>query len=185
MQGNEQLLPCVGQTQTSSSMDSKQKERNICNQLLIYNMKQTMSKKILENRKNTKQLFKIVSKVTNSNQQISLPDGNPEELAEEFADYFINKIITMREFVRTQKKHTPRPSNAPLFRRFAPFTEDKVRKEIFNINTKSCKLDQIPTALLKQLVPTCLSTIMQLVNISLTQGVFNDEWMTAIIRPLL
>ena len=57
----------------------------------MYHKKQTMSKKILENRKNTKQLFKIVNKVTNSNQQSTLPDGNHEELVEEFADYFLNK----------------------------------------------------------------------------------------------
>ena len=34
--------------------------RNIYNRLLMYHKKQTMSKKILENRKNTKQLFKII-----------------------------------------------------------------------------------------------------------------------------
>ena len=56
-----------------------------------------MSKKVLENRKNTKQLFKIINKATNSNWQNPLPDGNPEELADEFADYFLNKIKTIRK----------------------------------------------------------------------------------------
>ena len=68
-------------------------ERNIYNRLLMYHKKQTMSKKILENRKNTKLLFKIVNKATNSNQQNPLPDGNPKELAEEFADYFLTRCI--------------------------------------------------------------------------------------------
>ena len=48
----------------------------------MYHKKRTVSKKILENRKNIKQLFTIVSKSTNSNQQTPLPDGNPKGHAE-------------------------------------------------------------------------------------------------------
>ena len=61
------------------------KQKEIFIRVLMYHNKQTMSKRILENRKNTKQLFKIFNIVTNSNQQNPLPDGNLEELAEEFA----------------------------------------------------------------------------------------------------
>ena len=57
-----------------------------------------MSKKILKNRKNTKQLLKIVNKVINSNWQNPLLHGNPEELAEKFMNYFFNKIKTIRVF---------------------------------------------------------------------------------------
>ena len=68
------------------------------------------------------------------------------------------------------EQHTLRPSNAPLFRTFVPLTEDEVKKEIINMTAKSCKLDPVPTDLLKQSLPKCLSTIMQIVNMSLTQG---------------
>ena len=123
---------------------TKQKEISITDSLCTYK-KQTMSKKILENRKNTKQLFKIVSKVTNSNQQNPLPDGNPEELAEEFADYFLNKIKTIRKLFQNTEQYTPRPSNAPLFRRFAPLTEDEVKKEIINMTTKTLQTRPNPS----------------------------------------
>ena len=83
----------------------------------MYHKKQIMSKKIPENRKTTKQLFKIVNKATNSNQQNPPPDRNPKELAEEFTDYFLNKIKTIRKFFDDTKQYTPRPSNIPLFRR--------------------------------------------------------------------
>ena len=94
-----------------------------------------MSKEILENRKNTKQLFKIINKVTNSNQQNPLPVGNPEDLA----DYFFHKIKTIGKLFEDIEQYTPRPSNTPLFRRFAPLTEDEVKKEVFNMTTKTCK----------------------------------------------
>ena len=141
----------MGQVQTSTSMDSIQNQKKIYSRLLMYHKKKTMSKKILENRKNTKQLFKIVNKVTNNNQQNPLSDRNPEELAEEFADYFLNKIKTSGKLLEDTEQYTPRLSNAPLFRRFAPLTEDEVKKELLNISTKACKLDSIPTGLLKQL----------------------------------
>ena len=150
----------------------------------MYHKKQTMSKKILENRKNTKHLFKIVNIVTNSNQQNPL-DGNPEEPAKEFTDYFLNKIKTIRKLFEDTEQYTPRPSNAPLFRRFAPLNKDEVKKEIFNMTTKTCKLDPIPANLLNHLLLKSLSTITQEVNMSLTQGVFSSEWKTAIVRPLL
>ena len=63
-----------------------------------------MSKKILENRKNTKQLFKIVNNMTNSKPQNPLLNGNPEEHAEEFAGYFLNKIKTIREHFEDTEK---------------------------------------------------------------------------------
>ena len=60
--------------------------------------------------------------------------------------------------------------------------EDELKKEISNMTTKFCNLDPIPTNLLKQLLPKCLSTIMRIVNMSLTQGVLSNKWKTDIIR---
>ena len=99
--------------------------------------------KILENKKNTKQLYKIVNKVTNSNWQ------NSKELAEEITDYSLNKIKQYTE------QYTPRPSNQPLFRRFAALAKDEVKKEIFNMITKTYNLEPIPTNLLKQFMQIC------------------------------
>ena len=53
------------------------------------------------------------------------------------------------------------------------------------MKSKSCKLDALPTRLLKQCIEDILPTITNLVNISLWEGVFALEWKTSIIRPLL
>ena len=58
-------------------------------------------------------------------------------------------------------------------------------KEIMEVKNKSCKLDIIPTTLLKEMLPACLHTITQIVNLTLTNGDFNEEWKTTIVRPLL
>ena len=44
------------------------------------------------------------------------------------------------------------------------------------MKNKSCELDIIPTTLLEEILPACLHTITQIVNLSLTHADFNEEW---------
>ena len=53
------------------------------------------------------------------------------------------------------------------------------------MKTKSCKLDVLPTKLLKECIDSILPAITNLVNMSLQDGVFASGWKTSIIRPLL
>ena len=53
------------------------------------------------------------------------------------------------------------------------------------MKNKSCELGTVPMALLKKILPRCIETITQLVNISLTMGEFCLEWKTAVVRLLL
>ena len=53
------------------------------------------------------------------------------------------------------------------------------------MKTKSCKLDALPTKLLRECIDSILPTITSLVNISLRDSVFASRWKTSIIRPLL
>ena len=50
------------------------------------------------------------------------------------------------------------------------------------MKNKSCELDQIDTSTLKDILTVCLPTITQIVNISLTNGDFNEDWKTAIVK---
>ena len=50
---------------------------------------------------------------------------------------------------------------------------------------KSCELDQIDTSTLKDIPTVCQPTITQIVSMSLTKGDFNEDWKTALVRPLL
>ena len=53
------------------------------------------------------------------------------------------------------------------------------------MQSKHCELDAIPTTMLKQLLPDCISVITKIVNLSLDQGLFCQEWKISIVRPLL
>ena len=53
------------------------------------------------------------------------------------------------------------------------------------MKNKTCELDTIPTNVLKDIHPTVLKTITQIVNMSLTTGTLPLYWKTAIVRPLI
>ena len=64
-------------------------------------------------------------------------------------------------------------------------TENQVKLIIKNMKSKHCELDCIPTHVLKEMMPVVLSTITKVVNLSLSMGIFSEQWKTAIVKPLL
>ena len=67
-------------------------ERNKYNRLLKFHKRQIITKQIMDNSKDTKQLFRIVNNLTGCNTNNQLPPGNTsEEIAEGFAEFFSNK----------------------------------------------------------------------------------------------
>ena len=78
-------------------------------------------------------------------------------------------------------KDQPRKTDMPRFESFAPLTQE-VRTEIIGMKNKSCKLDQMDTSTLKDILTVCLPAITQIANVSLTKGDFNEDWKTATVR---
>ena len=139
----------------------------------------------MDNSNNIKELFKIVNKLMGSNNDNPLPPGRTsEETAEDFAEFFLNKINKIQQLFMGIPPYQPRKTDTPASESFAPLTQE-VRREIMGMKNKSCESDQTDTSALKRLFTVCLPTITQIVNMSLTKGDFNEDWKTAIIRPLL
>ena len=109
-----------------------------------------------------------------------------EELAEEFATFFINKIRKIRDALDTCPKYKPtQHSICKSFVNFTKLTEDEVEKIIMSMPTKSCKLAVLPTKVLKDIITPLLPLLTKIINLLLTKGLFVDEWKVAIIHPLL
>ena len=53
------------------------------------------------------------------------------------------------------------------------------------MSSKCHDLDVIPTSLLKEALELLLPTLTKLVNLSLAEGVFAEEWKIALVKPLL
>ena len=65
--------------------------------MLFESKKINISNKVNHCNRDTSQLFKLVSEITSSTKDNPLPDGKSnQELADQFAEYFINKIQKIR-----------------------------------------------------------------------------------------
>ena len=110
----------------------------------------TISKKIEQCGSDTKKLFKLLNHLTGCKPEIPLPARtNDKELADGFTDFFIQKIIRMQNELDNYPIYQPSNSNAPRFNNFEEIDQDQAKKIIFNTKSKSCKLDPVPTTLLK------------------------------------
>ena len=163
------------------------KERNVYNRLLIYQKKQTISKKINESKNDMKQLFHLVNSITMNKAPNPMPERKTDaQLAGEMASFFLDKIEKIRlQFQNTDQYILEVNASVPRLHELLPLTDEEIGKEICSMNNKTCELDAIPTYLIKDILPAVLKTITQIVNMSLTTGTLPLDWETAIIRPLV
>ena len=99
-----------------------------------------------------------------------LPEEKSDnELAKEFVEFFLNKT----EAIQNDLKYD----------HLQDLSQDKVRKIITTMVTKLCKMDMMPTKILKQTL-SLLEIIMEIINRSLRQGVFVSSWKCARVFPL-
>ena len=134
----------------------------------------------------TKKLYNLIRYLRGTSTSNTLPPSlSDEELANEFADYFMNKIQSVRDNMDTNSKYSASPGNAPNFSAFEPISTSDVTKIIFGMKTKSCEMGAIPMKLLKEILPSVIEPITKIVNTSLQQGIFSKHWKVAVIRPLL
>ena len=68
---------------------------------------------------------------------------------------------------------------------FDPVSEDEVRKTVLESPPMSCRLDPIPTTLLKECINELVPFITKLVNQSLTIGIVPKVFKISHVRPEL
>ena len=102
-----------------------------------------------------------------------------QQLAEDFARFFFNKIQNIRKLFNGKNKYTP------WLEEFSTLTDDEIYKTIMGMPSKSCELDILPTTLLKKVLKHCLPSIAKIVNLSLIAGDFCDNWKSAVVCPLI
>ena len=153
---------------------------------MAYHKQQTITKKILDCKRDTKKLFSIVNSITNNRQLNPQPDHKShKETADDFVDFFFGKIQKIRYEFSGVEGFKLQVNNILQLKQFSSLTMEEVQKEIMSMTNKSCELNPIPMNLLKEILPSCIKTITHIINTSLTKGIFANNWKTAIMCPLL
>ena len=71
------------------------------------------------------------------------------------------------------------------FSEFQPVSLSKLERMILSTPSKSCYLNPIPTSLLKQIIPSTINVIADIINISLRDRLFPESLKEALVKPLL
>ena len=147
---------------------------------------QVLSDKVTGCGRDMKKLYSIVNGLIGRTVENPMPESeSDEQLAEDFMDYFMEKIKKIRDSLSGYQKYKPNHKSTPTFSTFKPITEEEAAKLIGKMASKSCELDLLLTKLLKEILPSVIAPLTKINNVSLTQGIFADTWKVAVIRPLI
>ena len=114
-----------------------------------------------------------------------MPNPTSESIAKDFADYFIGKINRIcSDLDKHEKYKLLHISLNQTLSNFKPITNNSVIKIINSMTTKSCESDPIPNTIFKKVASFIIDEITAIINISLLEGVFADQWKNAIVHPL-
>ena len=143
--------------------------------------KEIMSEKVVEYQNDSKKLYAFVKDLTGGTVSNQLPRINglsDDQIANNFADYFMSKIQNIRDGLKSFKKYeVPKRDIITSMDLLLPASESEVRNVIRKMAAKSCELDSNLTKILKLHLDIFL--------LELEHRVFVQNWKTAITRPLL
>ena len=105
------------------------REQNIYNRMLDYNRRHHMVTRIVEANKDSKQLFRALNSLLGNKNENPLPTGTTNDhLAEDLADFFLNKIDKIREGFKNLPAFQPRQLDTPKLKKFTPVTQNQLEK---------------------------------------------------------
>ena len=154
---------------------------------LINDIRTSYYRSRIENSDQRK-LFSVIDDMTGDKSALAktLPShDDPLDLADRFSRFFSDKVAAFREKL---DKSSVQPIFTDLGHSFTNFTsvsESDISKLILSMNSKSCRLDPIPTSVLKMGLPQILPRLTDIVNSSLSTGTFPSSLKHATVRPLL
>ena len=119
---------------------------------------------INENVSDSKVLFNTIDRMLHCTPQNHYPScSSPKELCDTFADFFCDKIVTVRHQLdtlsTTDAPAFPLIDDAMITSEFSPTSEDELYGLVKKIAAKSCSLDAVPASLLRYCIDDILPII--------------------------
>jgi len=144
---------------------------------------------ISQHQANPRQLWSTLNSLLSRKLPQSLPTGfTPAELTLSFLKFFNDKIATLSanlSTTTTQSPHIVPRVTPPVLDSFSCATLDEVKTAILASSDATCQLDIIPTKLLKSCLHALLQPLTNIINLSLTAGIFPTQFKHALVSPHL
>ena len=137
----------------------------------------------------SRKLFRVVNSSSREPLETAFPEhDDPIKLANEFGTFFLKKIEIIKKNLdkfQVQEPRLARPvtpkENLENFSSLSIEDVCKIVRESFNA---SCRLDPVPTWLVKSCLDVLAPSITEMVNLSLLSGYVPENWRTAVVIPL-
>ena len=120
------------------------------------------------------------------------PTSDTKKLADDFNQFFIEKIDKIMAGLQPTETHPNDPkyiesvNESPItLSTFKEISLEDTTRLICTAATKSCEIDPIPTALLKEHIDIVAPTIRDIINLSLTSGTMPLQMKETLLHPLL
>ena len=128
-----------------------------------------------------RKLFRVVNYLCREPLDTALPEHtDPTKLANEFGTFFLKKVEIIKENLGLIPV-TPKEN----LESFSALSIEEVSKIVRESSNASCRLDPVPTWLLKSCLDVLAPPITEMVNLSLLSGHVPEYWRTAVVSPLL
>uniref|UniRef100_A0A1B6LZY6 Reverse transcriptase domain-containing protein n=1 Tax=Graphocephala atropunctata TaxID=36148 RepID=A0A1B6LZY6_9HEMI len=118
-----------------------------------------------------------------NNQKIS----NPRKLAEIFNSHFVNVVSLMKipDVSLAYKLSVVPNMNTTIFNQYPPVTIEEIEKIVLGLNNSmSCGWDDVPIKLLKLAVKVISPTLVNIINLSFSSGIFPSKLKLSEIKPI-
>ena len=190
------LEKCWKKDKTSNEKyEQFHKQRRTVSNLMDSAERKFFFNKIIENKSNYKEVYNVCNQLLGRDKDSPLPpNGTNKELADRFNIFFTDKITKIRHGLENKIQELGRPPNfvadtlnvkIEILEKFTKVTPEHVECIIKQVPPKSCESDPIPTNLLRDILPSVLNIITDIINSSLQQGVFPDAFKVSLVKPLL
>ena len=136
-------------------------------------------------RGNQRALFSIVNALLGKDgkSHVQIPVSTEDvSVAEKFNDYFVAKIVKIRDVLSRLSTSTSALTWPPLnslmkcaertLNAFEPVSSDEISKIVLKASKATCSLDPVPTRVLIDVLPGILPMLVHIVNLSLSSGFF-------------
>ena len=146
-----------------------------------------------EHHTDFKKIYQIANKMLFRNEPLLLPPtSDTKKLADDFNQFLIEKIDKIMAGLQPTETHPIDPkyiesvNKSPItLSTFKEISLEDTKRLIDTAATKSCEIDPIPTALLKEHIDIVAPTIRDIINLSLTSGTMPLQMKEALLHPLL
>ena len=141
---------------------------------------------VIDAGRDTKKLYKIINNITGTKEDNPMPPGDSDmEIAQSFAEYFVEKIDKIRDKFEYVPPYSPPVEDIPKFSKFTPLTEEETRKLVSSLQNKSCEIDPVPAKVFQMLQNELIPIYTRIINLSLEQGEFAQDWKNCSVKPLI